>query len=203
MLQLNRGQYLSVILNNINLGVMQEAIKTQTPRGFYWLGLICLVPLLGAILGLALLIMGLVRYKDKWLAIIGGAGILWTVLLYGTLFYALRHASIFRNGFEDISQMQLNRLIKDVEFYKLSHGDYPDNLKQLQDEDKLTPINDPVQGLSGGGQAYYNYEKLGDHYLLFSSGKDGVPNTRDDLFPQVAITENSHIGWLRSKYPSK
>src|ERR1700712_1587622 len=108
--------------------------KSKPP---YLLGLLCLIPLVGAFVGLGLLLYGLLKYKDKWLSIIGATGILWTILIYSTLFYAGTHASVFKKGFEDISQMQLTSLVKNVEFYKLAHGQYPDNLKQLLDDDKL------------------------------------------------------------------
>lgn len=47
--------------------------------------------------------------------------------------------------------------------------------------------------------SYYNYEKVGDKYLLFSSGQDGIPNTKDDLFPQVEISNSSKIGLIKAK----
>jgi hypothetical protein len=165
----------------------------------YLLGLLCLIPLVGAFAGFGLLLYGLFVYKDKWLSIIGAAGILWTVLVYSSLFYAGKHASIFQKGFEDISQMQLNSLIKNIEYYKLTHGQYPARLEQLQEDDKLAPINDAAQGMNMKGSVYYNYEKIGDKYSLFSSGQDGIPNTSDDLFPQVTITDSSKIGLVRPR----
>ena len=160
------------------------------------LGLLCLIPLVGAFVGFGLLLYGLLRYKDKWLSIIGAAGILWTILLYSTLFYAGKHASVFTKGFEEISQMQLNSLVKNIEYYKLTHGQYPDRLEQLLDDDKLAPINDAAQGMNIKGEVHYNYEKIGDKYSLFSSGQDGIPNTKDDLFPQVPIKDSSKIGLI-------
>jgi hypothetical protein len=168
--------------------------KSKPP---YLLGLLCLIPLIGAFVGLGLLLYGLLKYKDKWLSIIGGAGILWTILIYSTLFYAGTHASIFKKGFEDISQLQLNSLVKNIEFYKLEHGQYPDNLTLLLNDDKLAPIYDAAQGMNTKENSYYNYEKIGDKYSLFSSGQDGIPNTKDDLFPQITITDSSKIGLLK------
>jgi DNA-binding CsgD family transcriptional regulator len=81
------------------------------------LGLLCLIPLVGAFVGLRLLLYGLIKYKDKWLSIIGAAGIIWTIVIYSTLFYAGTHASVFKKGFEDIAQMQLNSLVKNIEYY--------------------------------------------------------------------------------------
>ena len=153
--------------------------------------------LTGAFVGLGLLLYGLLKYKDKWLSIIGAAGILWTIIIYSGLFYAAKNASIFTSGFEKISQMQLNSLLKNIEFYKLMHGHYPDSLAQLRVDDELAPINDAAQGMNMKGDSYYNYEKIGDKYSLFSSGQDGIPNTKDDLFPQIAITDSSKIGLIK------
>jgi hypothetical protein len=175
--------------------ILENSIQ-QKSKPPYLLGLICLIPLVGAFVGLGLLLYGLLKYKDKWLSIIGAAGILWTILFYSTFFYAGTHASIFKKGFKDISQLQLNSLVKNIEFYKLEHGLYPDSLKELLNDDKLAPINDAVQGMSSKENSYYNYKKVGDKYFLFSSGLDGVPNTQDDLFPQVRIIDSTKIGLI-------
>jgi hypothetical protein len=164
----------------------------------YLLGLLCLIPLVGAFVGMGLLLYGILKYKDKWLSIIGAAGILWTVAVYSSLFYAGKHHPLFTKGFVDISQMQLNSLIKNIEFYKLVHGEYPDSLIQLQEDDKLAPINDAAQGMNSKGATYYNYQKIGSRYSLFSSGQDGKPNTQDDLFPQISIADSSKIGLIRT-----
>jgi hypothetical protein len=92
--------------------------------------------------------------------------------------------------------MELNSLVKNIEFYKLEYGHYPDNLQQLLIDDKLAPINDPAEGMNTKGNSYFNYERVGDKYRLFSSGEDGIPNTEDDLFPQVTITDSSKIGLI-------
>ncbi len=175
---------------------MDRTIIPTTSKPPYLLGLLCLIPLVGAFVGLGLLLYGLLKYKDKWLSIIGAAGIIWTIVVYSTLFYFGTHASIVKKGFAEISQMQLNTLVKNIEFYKLEHGQYPDNLKELLNDDKLAPINDPIQGLQIRQNSYYNYEKVGGKYILFSSGQDGIPNTKDDLYPQITITDSSKIGLI-------
>jgi hypothetical protein len=176
-----------------------QTVPVKKSRPPYLLGLLCLIPLVGAFVGLGLLLYGLFKYKDKWLSIIGAAGILWTIAVYSTLFYAGKHASIFKKGFADISQMQLNSLVKNIEFYKLVHGQYPDNLQELLVDDKLAPIYDAAQGMDSKPDSYYNYEKIGDKYSIFSSGQDGIPNTTDDLFPQVMITDSSKIGLINHR----
>jgi hypothetical protein len=176
---------------------MQTAMLPTKSKPPYLLGLLCLIPLVGAFVGLGLLLYGLIKYKDKWLSIIGAAGILLTVLVYGSLFYAMKNAPIFKKGFADIAQMQLNSLTKNIEFYKLQHGQYPDRLEQLLDDDKLVPITDAIQLNQRRENSNYNYQKIGDKYLLFSSGQDGIPNTSDDLFPQIAVSDSTKIGLIK------
>jgi hypothetical protein len=178
---------------------METPVIPKVSKPPYLLGLICLIPLVGAFVGVGLLLYGLLKYKDKWLSIIGAAGILWTVIVYSLLFYAGSHASAFKKGFENISQLQLNSLVKNVEFYKLQHGQYPDSLQQLLVDDKLAPINDAAQGMNIKCKSYYNYGKVGGKYFLFSSGGDGIANTKDDLFPQVIITDSSKIGLIKHR----
>lgn len=170
--------------------------KSKPP---YLLGLLCLIPLVGAFVGLGLLLYGIIKYKDKWLSIIGAAGILITVFVYGSLFYAMKNANIFKTGFADISQMQLNSLTKNIEFYKLQHGQYPDSLQQLLQDDKLAPITDAIQLNQQRQNSYYNYEKLGEKYRLFSSGQDGIPNTKDDFLPQIEVSDSTKIGLIKSR----
>jgi len=178
---------------------MQTAIHSTRLKPPYLLGLLCLIPLIGAFVGLGLLLYGVFRYKDKWLSIIGVAGIVWTISIYSALFYAGTNAPVFKKGFEDISQMQLNSLVMNIEFYKLAHGQYPDNLEQLLVDDKLAPIHDAVQGMKTKGDSYYHYTKLVDRYVVFSSGQDGIPNTKDDLFPQIEVSDSSKIGLTKLK----
>ena len=50
------------------------------------------------------------------------------------------------------------------------------------------------------GNPYYNYEKVGDKYILYSSGQDGIPETKDDLYPQITINDSSNIGLIKSPW---
>lgn len=171
----------------------------STPAKFrppYLLGLLCLIPLVGAFVGAGLLLYGILKYKDKWLSIIGAAGILWTIIVYSMLYYVGSHIIPFSKGFEDLSQRQLNSLVRSVEFYNLEHGQYPDSLQQLETEDPFAPVNDPVLGMRSKGNSYFKYERMDKKYKLFSAGPDAIPNTYDDLFPQLIITDSSKFGLI-------
>lgn len=101
-----------------------------------------------------------------------------------------------KEGFSQISKMQIKQLVMNIEFYKLQNGHYPDNLQQLQETDPLAPITDAVQGSQMKKDPFYNYEKIGEKYTLFSSGVDGIAETKDDFYPQITIPDSSRIGLI-------
>lgn len=81
---------------------------------------------------------------------------------------------------------QLNTLVKHIEFYKLHNGRYPDSLSQAVQEGDFVFIHDPIQSGMGRSKAEpLNYHKKDDTYYLFSSGYDKVPNTEDDIYPDM------------------
>uniref|UniRef100_UPI003D7FF935 hypothetical protein n=1 Tax=Pedobacter sp. TaxID=1411316 RepID=UPI003D7FF935 len=102
----------------------------------YLLGLLCAVPFVGAIVGLVFIYLGVTRFKDKWFTLIGVLGVAISVVVYLAPYYAGKNFFKVNDGIEKISKMQISNLVKDIEFYKIQHGVYPDSLKQLQLDDK-------------------------------------------------------------------
>lgn len=178
-------------------GVQRVQTITQQNKPPYWIGLFCIIPLIGAIIGLIILIQGITKYKSKLFSIIGASGILFTIVIYWLLFYATKHSTESQKGFAELSQIELNKLVRNIEFYKIQHGQYPDSLQQLPSDDKTVMIFDAIQINQGRKTVLYNYQKKGNKYLLFSSGNDGIPNTKDDLFPQIQISDSSKIGLIK------
>jgi len=181
--------FLGVIKNGIQK--VRGKSKHRKIRNLYYWGLVGFIPNFGVITGIILIVKGF-QYNKVILMLIGVGGILFTVFFWTALFPLLNP-----KGFEDVSQMQLNGLVKNVEFYKLQHGQYPDSLNQLLRDDKLAPVNDAIQIDHNRQNTYYNYKKVGEKYLLFSSGQDGLPNTKDDLFPQITTSDSSKIGLIK------
>ncbi|MGN6602406.1 MAG: type II secretion system protein GspG [Ginsengibacter sp.] len=163
----------------------------------YLLGLLGLIPLVGFFVGIALFLYGVIKYKDRKLIIIGIACMLFTVIAYSSLFYYGFISQAGKKGWADMSQMQLNSLIKNVEYYKIENGHYPDSLQQLEKKDEFVFIEDPLKSVWDKNRNF-NYKNLGDRYLLFSSGIDGIANTKDDIYPQVD-TANKNIGWIKTE----
>ncbi|MCA0383157.1 MAG: type II secretion system protein GspG [Bacteroidetes bacterium] len=168
--------------------------KAATPP--YWLGLLCIIPLVGAFVGLGLLLYGIFKYRNKKLVIIGIAGIVWSIVIYSSLFYAMKHTTVFKQGFSKLSQQQLNTLVKELEFYKSQHGQYPDSLPQLLIDNANVSIADPIQLNQQKTSTHFYYEKKGNKYLLFSVGNDGKPNTSDDIQPSLTLQDSGSVGLI-------
>ncbi|MEO5942701.1 MAG: YcxB family protein [Ferruginibacter sp.] len=180
------------------LGVIRSHIpkikggdNTRRIKNLYYWGLVGFIPNFGVIAGIVLIIKG-IQYSIFKLILIGIADISFTFLFWMVIF-----PKINPNGFKDFSQMELNSLVKNVEFYKLQNGQYPDSLQQLLKDDKFAPINDPIQIDQRRQKIYYYYKKVGSKYVLFSAGVDGIPNTEDDLYPSLLSTDSSKIGLIK------
>jgi len=176
---------------------MNQEVKKENFKPPYGLGFLGLIPLVGFFVGIGLTFYGTIKYKDKKLIVIGIACMIFTVIVYSTLFYVGFKSDSGKKGWEEMAQMELNSLVKHIEFYKLENGQYPDSLQQLESKDEFIFMTDPTQSIKNGGK-YYNYKNLGSKYLLFSSGTDGIPYTEDDIFPQIK-TNNENIGWIKEQ----
>lgn len=117
-------------------------MKNNNPP--YLFGLLCLIPLIGAFVGLGLILYGIFRYKDSKLIILGSMGLMITIVVYSLVFNDLKHGKSTANNFAKISKIQLNGLVKSIEFYKLQNGVYPDSLEQINATDKTALIYDPL-----------------------------------------------------------
>ncbi|HMG81934.1 MAG TPA: hypothetical protein VK559_02780 [Ferruginibacter sp.] len=165
-------------------------------RHLYKRGWLCLIPLIGAFIGFGLFILGIVKYKNIKLILIGLGGVLFTVAIYGLMFYVTMYSKAGRQNSAELAKIQLNDVMKSVEFYKLQSGTYPDSLPQILDHNNIVDIYDPIASFRNSRQ--FNYKKIGNKYTLFSSGVDLIPNTNDDIYPNAVFLDSSKIGLIRS-----
>jgi len=178
--------------NTNSTNVSKDASKPP-----YLLGLLGFIPLVGFFVGIGLTLYGLIKYKDIKLVIIGVFCMLFTVFVYSFMIFGLDKFDVVKEGHVKMAQLQINGLIKDIEFYKLENDNYPDSLEQLVNDESFVSIHDPIKGTNANGNDVFIYKNLGDKYLLFSVGLDGKPNTKDDIYPKVK--PNSKIGWVKSE----
>lgn len=165
----------------------------------YLLGLLCLLPLIGAFVGIALILYGIFKYKDKLLVTIGSVGVIITLVVYSFLFYNLRYGKNTARSFAKISQKELNSLAKSIEFYKLQRGVYPDSLQQISKMDETVIIEDPLltRKMDDKINTDFHYQKIGERYTLFSVGIDGIPNTADDIYPTILDADSNKFGLIK------
>jgi len=184
------------------LGIIQNGIKKvagnpkpSSPIQIYWWGLLCLIPGIGAIAGLVLLVRGLVEFKDTILSLIGATGILISIYFFSTKFKDLDNK--FDAMLPTMAQSRLNTLMKEIEFYKIQNGHYPQELEEIETNTEVN-LSDPLQLENGeNSNRLFNYKNLGEKYYLFSSGIDRLPNTADDIYPKVSVTDSSKFGLLK------
>jgi hypothetical protein len=189
-----------------------EATKDDTRLGCFpfVIGSLSFVPLFGVLFGLVAIVWGLSARKRGGgkLALVGAAGIAFSVLLYGGLFY---FGFVQRGGLYDdlrakLAQSNLNALVTSVEFYKLGHGEYPDTLDTLKaslkkDSIEAITIIDPRVNASGQTGQFYYKRVDADHYYLRGVAPDGKPFSPGALVPEVTVTSGK-IGLLTDSPPN-
>ena len=171
----------------------------------YAMGGASFIPLLGVPLGIVSIVYGLIKRKEGgWpLAFLGAGGILLTVVLYGTLFYKgfVEKGGIFEDLKIKLAGTQVTNLVKEIEFYKIQNGKYPDDLKVFKKKDATNPvfIYEPFVSLSSKEMKPFAYELTdqGTHYYLYSRGPDGIGGTIDDIFPSISDQGSDKIGYRK------
>lgn len=173
------------------------------------------IPGLGVFFGVAAVIMAFIGFANKkrqaWLVmLLGVLGIAFTIALYSTLFYMAfeQKGGIYSKLWGQMAEQNLAKTVKDIEFYKLRHGQYPENIKQLEAElqpaekmDVIDVSHMSLQMATGGGNNYFYYELTPDHshYYLLGTGEDGKAFTADDVVPNLGAEQNGNIGLLIKK----
>jgi hypothetical protein len=103
-----------------------------------------------------------------------------------------------RNSWTSFCKPQMDQLVKNIEFYKKEYGVYPDSLEQLTKDQQFLFINDSVQSYNKSKYGdKYIYKKAGAKYILFSMGVDGIPFTKDDIFPSAKYFDSTLTGLVR------
>jgi hypothetical protein len=185
------------------LGVIDKKTKVarSVPNGdylkrkkLYFLGLLGVVPVVGVIIGIKFIYQGYYRYKDNLLIGLGIAMIaFWPLFIYSTQFM---DASKLDVDFSGVAEAELNGIFKSVESYKTRNGVYPESIEQLQTKglifyDPMIPKNTNKDSLK------FHFRNYGNKYTLFSVGQDGIPYTKDDIYPNLANSDTSKIGLIR------
>jgi len=175
--------------------------KREVPVLVYIISGLSLIPWIGGFIGLAILISGLIYYKNKILIAVGSLGILFTISIYGSLYYfgQIERGGVYDEMTVELSKHSLKTLISEIELYNIKNDKYPDNLIQVTkngyNQLHLDPILNKVAVKGESKEFYYKLES--DGYILFSIGFDKIPFTKDDIHPQLMPNEIEKYGYKR------
>ena len=166
---------------------------------YFKYSILMIIPLIGFIMGIIILRKGIIR-REKILCYIGVSGILISIFFYTWAFYYGTHSEKAKEEQVFFTQYQLNKAMQEVEVFKLEKGVYPESLQQLYSLDKYAPIIDPIsQSLFSKKFNYFNYKKIGaEHYTIYSSGCDQIPNNTDDIFPDLSNIQSKKFGYIQN-----
>jgi hypothetical protein len=168
------------------------------------------IPLLGVPFGIAAILWGSTRWQrgGKPVVIISFAGILLTVLLYGSLFFFASRLANSQKPFAmqtSLVQTRLGQIVKDIEYYKLINGEYPPSLHELDVASGLEKNYEDVSAYPLLSFSLWNkrqpkhdfyYRRLngGSGYYLFGFGLDDKPFSDDDVYPAIQDAASGRLG---------
>ncbi|MES2573385.1 MAG: hypothetical protein V4572_00445 [Bacteroidota bacterium] len=157
-----------------------QKISSKT---LYKFGFVGLIPNFGLISGGILLLQGFIR-KDNKMKMIGLSGILFTPVFW----YVYLNSDFHRDHLIQFTHIQLNEVVKDLEFYKIKKGQYPDNLAELKLQNKFSNdqefFNSEFNFEKSIPLRFY-YKRVENDYILKSLGPDLILNTDDDIYPEL------------------
>lgn len=182
---------------------MNTTQKSRSKK-YYWYGIFTIIPIVGLIIGILFFRKGII-IKDRILCFIGALGIMITGAFFvGGLLYS-KYSDVGKAKRVELAQYSLNQVMRDVEFYKLQFGHYPDSLQELKFVDITVFIMDPLsqKGIFSRMLDYLNYKKIDSaHYTLFSAGLDQIRHTSDDIYPFVPNSDSGKSGLVRKSTDS-
>ncbi|WP_163930951.1 type II secretion system protein GspG [Paraferrimonas sp. SM1919] len=145
------------------------------------------IPLFGVLFGIIAILWG-VKANNSKLKYVGSAGILFTVIIYGSLGYFgfVQKDGVYDELRASMTKTQLTNAVQAIEFYKVQNGHYPETLEKLQQSqpaNSMVFLYDAAQ-VSATGKFYY-YQLIDENsYHIRSYGRDGIINTPDDILPE-------------------
>jgi hypothetical protein len=189
---------------------MSDMPTKSTGRGSYVIAGLGFIPLIGVVFAIIAIVLGVMRRRSggKTLILLGFLGIATTVVLYGGIFY---FGFVQRGGIYDslrgrLAKTTLTELVKSIEYYKVTKGQYPRSLPDLRaslGKESFTSIYDPtdpqiwtIPPAKERSTFFYQLTDDGTHYYLLGVGPDRRAFTSDDLLPDVSEQDRAKTGLL-------
>jgi hypothetical protein len=174
----------------------QSQSNVKNNKTLYWIGLLGIIPTVGLIVGVILSIIGIVR-RDLKLIFIGIVDVLFTIVFW-LILNQISNSDFISKSFDkpksEMTQRNLNDIVKQIEFYKTANGKYPEKLKQIENKESFIFTNEIFETEKS---VELHYKQENNKYILKSFGPDKRINTDDDIYPTLKI-DSTKFG-LRKK----
>ncbi|MDO6525750.1 type II secretion system protein GspG [Motilimonas sp. 1_MG-2023] len=166
---------------------MNQQQKSPGCLGFV-IGGMSFIPLIGVFFGIVAIVWGF-AIKSTKLKIVGFAGILFTVVVYGALGYFgfVEKGGVYDDLRTSLAKSTLSSAVQAIEFYKVQHGHYPASLETLENslpENSMVFLQDPSLVESSDSKYFYYVLINENEYHIRAYGRDGILNTNDDVLPE-------------------
>jgi len=186
---------------------LESEVENKHGTGAFVLSGLSFIPLVGVIFGGICIINAIVSRKSNSikLGLIGLAGIMFTVIIYGVLLPTIFKNSDFTKQFEVHAIDTMTTLVRNIEYFKLQNNRYPKSIKELRTnlkEGEMVLTFDMSGPIDLGKKAReFHYELINNekNYLLFGVGVDAKPFTEDDIYPLIDTKKDKNIGWVKIK----
>lgn len=139
------------------------------------------IPFIGLIFGLIFFIRGLSERNFRYL------GIAFTSLMIsivGWLAFAFYWDYSQQNLYA--TQQNLNTIVKELAYYKVKNGVYPESLDSLKKQNQFLIFSEYNMGFNPFSKSEsrdFYYQKQDSTYILLAPGPDAIPLTEDDILP--------------------
>jgi hypothetical protein len=151
--------------------------------------LCCLFPGVGILFGVFFLCFAIFQYRSKVLVVMVLAEVAISACLMIYIFHSDKEQMLHGHGYDELTEKMARHNLKEVgvklDAYKRQVGEYPDSLMQLLKKFSHAEIDDPILQFKHpelSNHLFY-YTKTDSGYILFSAGLDGIPHTKDDIYP--------------------
>jgi hypothetical protein len=143
------------------------------------------IPFIGLVFGLIFFIRGLSERNFKYL------GIAFTSLMIsivGWLAFAFYWDYSGKTSQQNLyaTQQSLNTIVKELAYYKVKNGAYPESLDSLKKQNQFLIFSEHNMGFNPFSKSEsrdFYYQRQDSTYILLAPGPDAIPLTEDDILP--------------------
>lgn len=140
------------------------------------LGILSFIPLIGVVFGIIAIVIGSIKHR-KGPIILGSAGILFTALIYGAIFYFgfVANKGVYADLKSRLTIQVMGNDAGQILIYKNKYGNLPERLSDVSKSENM------IFGVDPWNIEMLYTKKSEEVFELRSAGPDKVMQTEDDI----------------------